>query len=93
MITFGTGGGLDPDALMFGVVRFQPGDGRQVRDVFGAFDSPAAADLFVVERRWTDDYQVSALRLAVPEALRPPAGSRLALDHLAARYPNRRRRP
>ncbi|CAO5170329.1 conserved hypothetical protein [Frankia sp. AiPs1] len=91
MITFGASLGLDPGGLSFGVVRFHPEPGRLVLDVHAPFDTPAAAELFVVEQRWGQDYQVCALRPVVPKALRPPVGSRLPLDRLMARSLVRRR--
>lgn len=91
MITFDAGGGEDPGRLLFGIVRFDPGKERRVRDTLISFDTATAADLLVIREQWTDDYQVTPLRFVVPEQLRPPAGARLPLDEMVARFPTCRR--
>lgn len=92
MITFDAGGGEDPGRPLFGLVRFEPGEERRVRDTLISFDTATAADLLVIRERWTDDYQVTQLRFVVPEELRPPAGARLPLDNMVARFPTCHRR-
>jgi hypothetical protein len=77
------GKGDEPDAVLFGVVRFEPGGDRRVADTMITFDSPTAADLFAIEHGWSD-YQVTPLRFFVTE-IRPPAGSRMYLDAVLAR--------
>ncbi len=62
--------------VLYGVVRFEPGDERRVRDTTITFDSPAAAELFAVESGW-HDYQVTALFFFVDNASAPAAGRML----------------
>jgi hypothetical protein len=53
---------LQADMLgtVYGVVRFEPGPDRMVRDAVITFESAQAADLFAVEQGW-HDYAVCAL--------------------------------
>ncbi|WP_322761276.1 hypothetical protein [Frankia sp. Cr2] len=69
--TSGDGGERLP--VLYGVVRFEPGDERRVRDTTITFDSPAAAELFAVESGW-HDYQVCPLFFFVDTATAPAAG-------------------
>ncbi len=59
--------------VLYGVVRFEPGDERRVRDTTITFDSPASAELFAVESGW-HDYQVCPLFFFVDTATAPAAG-------------------
>ncbi len=59
--------------VLYGVVRFEPGDERRVRDTTITFDSPAAAELFATESGW-HDYQVCPLFFFVDAATAPAAG-------------------
>ncbi len=63
-------------AVLYGVVRFEPGGDRRVRDTTITFDSPAAAELFAVESGW-HDYQVCPLFFFVDTATAPAAGRML----------------
>jgi hypothetical protein len=75
-----------PEALLYGVVRFESGVTRRVRDIVITFDSVESADRFALEHGWGEDYQVAALRFFVEELpVTPPAGSRLYLDRALAR--------
>lgn len=58
--------GPTQDAVLFGVVRFEAGGSRRVRDTVITFRSAADADSFAVERGWSD-YQVTPLRFFVEE--------------------------
>ncbi len=62
--------------VLYGVVRFEPGDERRVRDTTITFDSPASAELFAVESGW-HDYQVTPLFFFVDNATAPAAGQML----------------
>ncbi len=57
-------------AVLYGVVRFEQGDERRVRDTTITFDSPAAAELFAVESGW-HDFQVTPLFFFVDNATAP----------------------
>jgi hypothetical protein len=93
MVMLDMGGGGEADAVLFGIVRFEPGGGRRVRDTVITFDSPAAADLFAIEQGWSDEYEVCPLRFFVHE-LRPPTGARMNLDAVLGRVAeSRRHRP
>ncbi len=82
-------GGGDPGPLLFGIVRFEPGETRQVRDTVITFNSPAAADLFAIEQGW-HDYQVTPLRFFVHDT-RPPAMDWTRFDDLVTRFADHRR--
>ncbi len=69
--------------LLYGVVRFEPGEERRVRDTTITFDSPGSAELFAVEQGW-HDYQVTPLFFFV-DNVATPAGSRMLLDGALAR--------
>ncbi|KLL09541.1 hypothetical protein FrCorBMG51_24195 [Protofrankia coriariae] len=69
--------------VLYGVVRFEPGEERRVRDTTIAFDSPASAELFAVESGWSD-FQVTPLFFFVDSVTAPTAG-RLLLDAALAR--------
>ncbi|WP_322770215.1 hypothetical protein, partial [Frankia sp. Cr1] len=78
--------------VLYGVVRFEPGEERRVRDTTITFDSPAAAELFAVElfaveSGW-DDYQVCPLFFFVDTATAPAAG-RVLLGAALARSAHR----
>ncbi|WP_165486224.1 hypothetical protein [Frankia sp. Cppng1_Ct_nod] len=64
--------------VLWGVVRFEPGDGRRVRDTTITFDSAGSAELFALEQGW-GDYQITPLFFFVENVV-PPAGSRMVLD-------------
>jgi hypothetical protein len=53
---------------VYGVVRFEPGPERLVRDTVITFESARAADSYAVAQGW-DDYAVCALRFLID---RPP---------------------
>lgn len=75
-----------PDALLFGVVRFEPGVTRRVQDIVITFDSRESADRFALDRGWGEDYHVAPVRFFVEELpVTPPAGSRLHLDRALER--------
>ncbi len=74
-----TTGSGNPDErlpVLYGVVRFESGDERRVRDTTITFDSPGSAELFAVESGW-HDYQVTALFFFVDNASAPAAGRML----------------
>ncbi|WP_322756428.1 hypothetical protein [Frankia sp. Cas3] len=77
------GAGDDRLAVLYGVVRFEPGDDRRVRDTTITFDSPAAAELFAVESGW-HDYQVCPLFFFV-NTVTAPATGRMLLGAALAR--------
>ncbi len=75
-----------PGALLFGLVRFEPGVTRRVHDIVITFDSVESADRFALDHGWGEDYQVAPVRFFVDELpVTPPAGSRLYLDRALAR--------
>ncbi len=59
--------------VLYGVVRFEPGEERRVRDTTIAFDSPRSAELFAVESGW-HDFQVCPLFFFVDTVTMPAAG-------------------
>ncbi|WP_322751211.1 MULTISPECIES: hypothetical protein [unclassified Frankia] len=73
--------------VLYGVVRFEPGEERRVRDTTITFDSAASAELFAVESGW-DDYQVCPLFFFVDTATAPAAG-RVLLGAALARSVHR----
>ncbi|WP_239393636.1 hypothetical protein [Frankia sp. CiP3] len=77
----GNTGGRMP--VLYGVVRFEPGGERQVRDTTITFDSPASAELFAVESGW-HDYQVTPLFFFV-DTVPAPAAGRMLLGAALAR--------
>ncbi|EFC83294.1 hypothetical protein [Parafrankia sp. EUN1f] len=87
MFDKGSGGG--PHPLLFGVVRFEAGGDRLVRDTVITFNEPTTADLFAIENGW-HDYQVTPLRFFVHD-LRPPALDWTRFDDLTTRFAVRRR--
>jgi hypothetical protein len=81
------GGCGEPDdgAVLFGVVRFEPGGERRVSETVITFCSAGAADRFARDQGW-DDYQVTPLRFFVNTApVRPPAGAASYLADVLAR--------
>ncbi|ABD10516.1 hypothetical protein ThrDRAFT_02310 [Frankia casuarinae] len=90
---FDRGSGGDPGPPLFGIVRFEPGGDRRVRDTVITFPGATAADLFAIEQGW-HDYQVTSLRFFVHD-VRPAAvdWTRYRSDDLAARFADRRRWP
>jgi hypothetical protein len=85
-----TSDGHEPDAVLFGIVRFGPDGDRQVADTVITFDSAASANLFAIENGWADgEYQVTPLRFFVTE-LRRPVGSRTHLDDAVSRLLQRK---
>ncbi|WP_241255547.1 hypothetical protein [Candidatus Protofrankia californiensis] len=60
---------------LWGVVRFEPGEERRVRDTMITFDSAASADLFAIEHGW-HDYQVTPLFFFVENVSRQVGGRR-----------------
>ncbi len=76
-------GGHERTPVLWGVVRFEPGEERRVRDTTITFDSAGAAELFALEQGW-GDYQITPLLFFV-DAVVPPPGSRLVLDAALAR--------
>lgn len=70
-----SGNGAKPDAVVFGVVRFEAGGDRQITDAVITFDSPGSADVFAIEQGW-QDYQVTPLQFVATD-LRPPTGGRM----------------
>ncbi|WP_242606221.1 hypothetical protein [Protofrankia symbiont of Coriaria ruscifolia] len=62
--------------VLYGVVRFEPGDERRVRDTTITFDSPASAELFAIESGW-HDFQVTPLFFFVDTVTAPAAGRML----------------
>ncbi len=63
-------------SMLYGVVRFEAGEERRVRDTTITFDSSASAELFAVESGW-DAYQVCPLFFFVDTATAPAAGRML----------------
>ncbi len=82
-----TDGGDGSMSVLYGVVRFEPGDERRVRDTTITFDSPASAELFAVESGW-HDYQVCPLFFFVDHSTAPAAG-RMLLGAALARSTRR----
>jgi uncharacterized repeat protein (TIGR03917 family) len=70
-------------AVLFAVVRREPGGGNLVRDAVVSFESPVAADLFAVEAGWSD-YQVCELRFLVDELPSPARAARNGADRMAS---------
>ncbi|ONH37512.1 hypothetical protein BL254_03335 [Protofrankia sp. BMG5.30] len=70
------GEGEGRSAVLYGVVRFESGDERRVRDTTITFDSPAAAELFALESGW-HDFQVTPLFFFVDSVTAPAAGRML----------------
>ncbi|WP_250289495.1 hypothetical protein [Frankia sp. CiP1_Cm_nod1] len=70
-------------SVLYGVVRFEPGGERRVRDTTITFDSAASAEVFAVESGW-HDYQVTPLFFFVDRVTAPAAG-RLLLGAALAR--------
>jgi hypothetical protein len=79
--------GRESDAVLYGVARFAPDEGRMVEETVITFDSPASADLFAIERGWSD-YQVTPLRFFISPVF-PQAGSHLYLDAALSRAAGR----
>ncbi len=75
--------------VLWGVVRFEPGAERRVRDTMITFDSAASADLFAIENGW-HDYQVTPLFFFVENVSRQ-VGGRSQLEAALARAVRRPR--
>lgn len=67
-------GGGDGLAVVYGLVRFEPGPGRMVRHVLVTFESAQAADLFAIENGWPD-YQVTPIHFLVDQVPAPTAST------------------
>jgi hypothetical protein len=63
----------DQNSVLYGVVRFEPGEDRRVRDTTIVFDAPAAAELFAVDSGWCD-YQVVPVFVVVDPVTAPVTG-------------------